>query len=129
FEVRVPRSNEIEIGEAEKMFANLASVGGKGKGLAENFTVSNSISFEMMAVPGELRFYVHCPKNLAELVEKQILGSYQDADVKQVNDYNIFDTNTHVEFTRLELEEESYCPIRVAEDFEGDPLSNILSTL
>jgi len=129
FEVRVPRSNEIEIGEAEKMFANLASVGGKGKGLAENFTVSNSISFEIMAVPGELRFYVHCPKNLAELVEKQILGSYQDADVKQVNDYNIFDTNTHVEFTRLELEEESYCPIRVAEDFEGDPLSNILSTL
>jgi len=129
FEVRVPRTNEVEIGEAEKMFANLASIGGKGKGLAENFTVSNSISFEIMAAPGELRFYVHCPKRLAELVEKQILGSYQDADVKQVNDYNIFDTNTHVEFTKLELEDENYCPIRVAEDFQGDPLSNILSTL
>ena len=32
FEVRVPRTNEIEIGEAEKMFANLTSIGGKGKG-------------------------------------------------------------------------------------------------
>ncbi|MCD4756612.1 type IV secretory system conjugative DNA transfer family protein [bacterium] len=129
YEVRVPRNNEIEIGEAEKMFANLASIGGRGKGLAENFTVNNSISFEIMAVPGELRFYVHCPKNLSELVEKQILGSYQDADVKQVNDYNIFDKGACVEFARLELEEESYCPIRVAEDFQGDPLSNILSTL
>ena len=129
FEVRVPRSNEIEIGEAEKMFANLASIGGKGKGLAENFTVNNAISFEIMAVPGEIRFYVHCPRKLAEQVEKQILGSYQDADVKQVNDYNIFDKNTQVEFARLELDEDSYAPIRVAEDFQGDPLSNVLSTL
>jgi hypothetical protein len=129
FEVRVPRTNEIEIGEAEKMFANLMSIGGKGKGLIGMFTVNNSISFEMMAVPGEIRFYVHCPKKLSEMVEKQILGSYQDADVKQVNDYNIFDVNTHVKYTRLELEEENYFPIRTAEDFEGDPLSNILSSL
>jgi hypothetical protein len=129
FEVRVPRTNEIEIGEAEKMFANLVSIGGRGKGLAKLFTVNNSISFEIMAIPGEIRFYVHCPKRLSEMVEKQILGSYQDADVKQVNDYNIFDVNTHVEYTRLELEEENYSPIRTAEDFEGDPLANILSSL
>ncbi|MDD2583182.1 MAG: hypothetical protein PHR66_14435, partial [Desulfuromonadaceae bacterium] len=129
FEVRVPRTNEIEIGEAEKMFANLISIGGKGDGLAGKFTVNNSISFELMAIPGEIRFYVHCPKRLAEMVEKQILGSYQDAEVKQANDYNIFDTNTQVEYTRLELEEESYFPIRTAEGFEGDPLSNLLSSL
>jgi hypothetical protein len=129
FEVRVPRTNEIEIGEAEKMFANLASIGGRGKGLAKHFTVGNSISFEIMAVPGEIRFYVHCPTKLAEMVEKQILGTYQDADVKQVNDYNIFDVNTDVEYTRLELDEENYFPIRTAEAFEGDPLSNILSSM
>ena len=129
FEVRVPRTNEIEIGEAEKMFANLASIGGRAKGLAKLFTVNNSISFEIMAIPGEIRFYVHCPKKLDDMVEKQILGSYQDAQVQKVNDYNIFDINTYVEYTRLKLEEENYCPIRVAEDFKGDPLSNILSSL
>jgi len=112
FEVRVPRTNEIEIGEAEKMFANLASIGGKGKGLAGLFTVGNSISFEIMAIPGEIRFYVHCPNRLAEMVEKQILGTYQGADVKQVDDYNIFDVNTHVEYARLELGEENYLPLR-----------------
>lgn len=129
FEVRVPRGNETEIGVAEKMFANLVGIGGKGKGLAEKFTVNNCISFEMVAVPGEIRFYVYSPKKLADLVEKQILGSYQDADVKKVEDYNIFQPNSKVAFTRLSLDDDAYCPIRVAEDFTGDPLANVLSTL
>ncbi|HQJ73422.1 MAG TPA: hypothetical protein PLW74_00885, partial [Candidatus Dojkabacteria bacterium] len=81
FEVRVPRGNETEIGVAEKMFSNLIGIGGKGKGLAEKFTVNNSISFEVVGTPGLINFYVYCPKKFAEHVEKQILGSYQDADV------------------------------------------------
>jgi hypothetical protein len=129
FEVRVPRGNETEIGVAQKMFANLAGIGGKGKGLAEKFTVNNSISFEIMAVPGEIRFFVYSPKPLAALVEKQILGSYQEADVKKVDDYNIFSENSKVAFTRLSLDDEDYCPIKVYEDFTGDPLANVLSSL
>ena len=129
FEVKVPRGNETEIGVAEKMFSNLIGIGGKGKGLAEKFTVSNSISFEMVGTPGEINFYVYCPKKFSEHVEKQILGSYQDAEVRKVDEYNIFSENSKVAFTRLELDEESYCPIKVASDFTGDPLANILSTL
>lgn len=129
FEVRVPRGNETEIGVAEKMFSNLTGIGGKGKGLAEKFTVSNSISFEMVGTPGEIRFYVYSPKKFAEHVEKQVLGSYQDAEVRKVDDYNIFTENSEVAFTKLQLSEESYCPIKVIEDFTGDPIANILSSL
>ncbi len=129
FEVRVPRGNETEIGVAEKMFSNLIGIGGKGKGLAEKFTVSNSVSFEIVGTPGEINFYVYCPKKFGEHLEKQILGSYQDAEVRKVEEYNIFSENSKVAFTRLELDEESYCPIKVASDFTGDPLANILSTL
>lgn len=129
YEVRVPRGNETEVGVAEKMFANLVGIGGKGKGFAEKFTVSNSISFEIMALPGEIKFFVYSPKKLGDLVEKQILGSYQDADVKKVDDYNIFSDNAKVAFTRLALDDDSYNPIKVSEDFTGDPLANILSTL
>lgn len=129
YEVRVPRGNETEIGVAEKMFSNLIGIGGKGKGLAEKFTVSNSISFEMVGSPGEIHFYVYCPKKFAEHVEKQVLGSYQDAEVKKVDDYSIFTENSEVAFTRLQLSEESYCPIKVIEDFTGDPIANILSAL
>lgn len=129
YEVRVPRGNETEIGVAEKMFANLVGIGGKGKGIAEKFTVSNNISFEIMAEPGAIRFFVYTPQKLADLVEKQILGSYQDAEVKKADDYNIFNKDSKVVFARLKLDDEPYCPIKVFEDFTGDPLANVLSTL
>jgi len=129
FEVRVPRGNETEIGVAEKMFSNLIGIGGRGKGLAEKFTVNNSISFEVVGTPGLINFYVYCPKKFAEHVEKQILGSYQDADVRKVEEYNIFEKGSEVAYTKLQLAEESYCPIKVASDFTGDPMANILSAL
>jgi hypothetical protein len=128
-EVRVPRDNETEIGVAEQMFANLYGIGGKGEGLAEFFTVNNAVSFEIVGLPGEIHFFVHCPKRFADLVEKQILGSYQDADVSIVNEYNIFAPHSKIAYTRLILDEDPYCPLRVAENFTGDPLANILSTL
>jgi hypothetical protein len=128
-EVRVPRNNEVEIGVAEKMFANLYGIGGKGSGLAQSFSVNNCVSFEVIGLPGEIRFFVHCPKKLADLVEKQILGSYQDADVAIVDEYNIFAPNAEIEYAQLGLDDEAYCPIRVAENFTGDPMANVLSTL
>jgi len=129
FEVKVSRQNEIEIGVGEQMFANLAGIGGRGKGLAKFFSVENSVSFEMVGLPGEIRFFVNCPRRFADLVEKQILGSYQNADVTIVPDYNIFAEGSRVDFATLRLDEEEYCPITTYEDFTGDPLSNVLSCL
>jgi hypothetical protein len=128
-EVRVPRNNETEIGVAEKMFANLYGIGGKGSGITEKFSVNNCVSFEVIGLPGEIRFYVHCSKKLADLVEKQILGSYQEADVSVVEEYNIFAPNTEIEYARLGLDDDPYYPLRVAENFTGDPMANVLSTL
>ena len=55
---------------------------------------------------------MYCPKKFAEHVEKQILGSYQDADVRKVEEYNIFEKGSEVAYTKLQLAEESYCPIK-----------------
>ena len=129
FEVKVPRQNEIEIGVAEQMFANLAGIQGRGKGLGKFFSVDNAISFEIIGLPGEIRFFVNCPRKVADWVEKQILGSYQEADVTVVSDYNIFAENSRVDFAALRLDEDEYCPVTVYEDFTGDPLANILSPL
>lgn len=129
FHVRVPKGNELEIGVAESMFANLYGIGGSGKGWQRHVTVNNAISFEIVGLPGTIDFYVYAPKKLADLVEKQILGSYQDADVNVVDEYNIFDESSHVAFTTLEMTDERYYPIKVSEDFTGDPMANVLSTL
>lgn len=128
-EIRVPKGNEVEIGSAEKMFANLYGIGGKADGIAEKFSVSNCVTFEMVGLPGEIRFFVHCPRKYADMVEKQILGSYQDADVSVVDEYNIFAPKSEIAYARLVLDEDSYTPIRTAESFTGDPMANVLSTL
>ncbi|MBD3328991.1 DUF87 domain-containing protein [Candidatus Dojkabacteria bacterium] len=129
FEVRVPRGNELEIGVAEKMFANLYGIGGSGDGIKKWVTVKNCISFEIVGLPGEIRFYVYCPKKLADLVEKQILGSYQDAEVTVAKEFNIFHPDSKVAYASLVTTDESYYPIKVAEDFTGDPMANVLSSL
>ncbi|HEQ65372.1 MAG TPA: hypothetical protein ENN64_00900, partial [bacterium] len=129
FEVRTRRGNETEIGVAEQMFANLAGIGGVGDGLKKYVTVPNCISFEIVGLPGEIRFYVHTPKKLADLVEKQILGSYQDAEVIVSDQYNIFHEESVVSYASLTLTDENYYPVKTAEDFSGDPLSSIVSAL
>lgn len=129
FEVRVPRGNEIEIGVAEKIFSNLYGIGGMGKGIEKYITVNNSISFELVGLPGEIRFYIHAPKKLANLVEQQILGSYQEAEVISVPEHNIFDEKGKVAYASLAQTDEEYYPLKVAEDFKGDPMANILSTI
>ncbi len=128
-EVRVPSTNEWEIGIAERMFSNLYGIGGLGKGLKKYVTVNNCVSFEIVGLPGEIRFYVYTPKKFVDLVEKQILGAYQDADISVVKEYNIFAENCKVAYTSLELTDAEYYPLKMAEDFEGDPLGNLLSAV
>lgn len=128
-EIKVPRGNEIEIGVAEQMFSNLVGMGGRGKGIMKHLTVNHAVSFEIAALPGEIHFYVYAPKKLADLVEKQVLGSYQDAEVNIVDEYNIFSPSSKVAYASLALSDEVYYPLKSAEDFKGDPLANILSTI
>jgi len=128
-EIRVPRGNEIEPAVAEQMFSNLYGIGGGGDGIKKYITVKHCISFEIVGLPGEIRFYVHCPKKLTELVEQQILGSYQSAEVRIVDEHNIFDENSKVAYTSLVLTDEQYYPIKTLDSFKGDPLANIISPL
>jgi len=130
FEIMVPKENEIEVGVAEQMFANLSGIGGDGGGLfGKLFGIKNSISFEIVALPESIKFYVYCPRDIAGWVERQVLGSYQDAEFKQCDEYNIFPDEGNVAFASLILTDEKYNPLKTAENFEGDPLANITSSL
>ncbi len=130
YEVRVPKENEIEVGVAEQMFANLTGIGGGGKGLlGKRITVKHAISFEIVALPESIRFYIYCPKKLATWVEKQVLGSYQDAEFSEAEEHNIFTEDGKVAFTRLTMTNDAYYPFKTAENFEGDPMANVTSAL
>jgi hypothetical protein len=128
-EVRLPRDNEIKIDAAEQLFASLAGLK-TAKGRFKFFKIPDSVTFEIVARQQNIRFYIGVPRKLLDLVEKQIHGAYQDAQIEQVDEYNIFDNpEGKVSYTMLKQEEAPYKPIRTFKDLPTDPFASIISTL
>ncbi len=127
-EVALPRDNEIKIDAAEQLFSSFASLKSVS-GMLSFTKVGDSITFEVVAKPQDIRFYVGVPKKLQDMVEKQINGAYPDAQIKEVDDYNIFENEGKVSFAGLTLKKESFKPIKTYKDFALDPLSTLTSTL
>jgi hypothetical protein len=136
-QVALPRDNEIKIDTAEQLFSSLSAIGKGGM-----LKLPPHLSFEIVGTPGDIRFYVHTPKKLQDLVEKQINGAYPDAEIKIVsqdsvkreglvigNEYNIFSREGKVAFASLSLKSENYKPIKAYKDLPTDPLSSITSVL
>jgi len=126
-EVAVPRDNEIKIDAAEQMFSSLYSI--RKGGTFSFLEPQDHFSFELVALPENIRFYVSCPIHLRDLFEKQIHGAYPGAEVKEVEEYNIFSEEGKVAFGGLRLKSENYLPIKVYKDLATDPLSSVTSAL
>lgn len=140
-QVSLPRENEIKIDAAEQLFASLASL--RKSGRLQYFRHQPHISFEIVGLPGDIRFYVNVPHNLQDFVEKQINGAYPEAEIVQVTDqaakqkdgailageYNIFSENGKVAFKSLSLKGSHYKPLKVYKDLAVDPLASITSIL
>ncbi len=126
-QIAVPRDNEIKIDAAEQMFASLHSI---AHGDFWSFLKPQEhLSFEIVAKPEDIRFYVAVPKKLTDLVEKQIHGAYPGADIRQVEEYSLFSETGKVAFAALCLSGADYQPIRIFRDLPTDPLSSITSVL
>ncbi len=136
-QVAVSRDNETKIDAAEQLFSSLASIGKGGM-----LKLGPHLSFEIVGMPGDIRFYVHVPQKLQDLVEKQINGAYPEAEILVVedknkrtggsvigNEYNIFSKVGKVAFASLKLKGQAYMPIKVFKDLPVDPLSSITSVL
>lgn len=127
-EISLPRDNEIKIDAAEQLFSSFASLKAP-KGIFAFTKVGDSLTFEIVAKPQDIRFYVGVPKKLQDMVEKQINGAYPDAQIKEVEDYNIFENEGKVAFAGFTLKKESFKPIKTYKEFALDPLSTFTSTL
>ena len=126
-QIAVPRENEIKIDAAEQMFSSLY-------GIYNNkwwafIKPQDHISFEIVAKREDIRFYVSVPKNIKDLVEKQIHGAYPGADIKEVEEYSIFSEKGKVAFTALRLRYANHYPMRTYRDLPTDALSLVTSNL
>lgn len=127
-EVSLPRENEIKIDAAEQLFSSLVAMKDT-KGIFSFLKLADSISFEIVAKPQDIRFYVGVPNKLRDMVEKQIHGSYPDAQVIEVEDYNLFEIPGKVAYKALKLKKANFLPIKTYRELAIDPLSSITSTL
>ena len=127
-EVSRPRENEIKIDAAEQLFSSLTSIKGT-KGVFGFLKAPDVISFEIVAKPQDIRFYVGVPNKLRDMVEKQIHGSYPDAQIMEVDEYNLFEIVGKIAYAQLKLSKAHYLPIKTFKDLPVDPLSSITSTL
>ncbi len=139
-QIALPRDNEIKIDAAEQLFSSFVAVHGGGR--FSFMHAEPTMTFEIVGMPGDIRYYVSTPNKYKDFVEKQINGAYPDAEITEVsekkslkegfvvgNDYNIFAQNSHVAFASLRLKEENFKPLKVYKDLATDPMSSITSTL
>lgn len=126
-QMAAPRDNEIKIDAAEQLFASLYSI--RKTGFWSFLTPQPHLSFEIVARQEDIRFYAAVPRNLMDLVEKQVHGAYPGADIKEVDEYSIFSQTGKVAFAALRLKSAPYMPIRVFRDLPTDPLSSLTSVL
>ena len=125
--VAVPRNNEAKIDVMEQLFASLYSM--KKSGWKQKFDIQPTVSFEIVAKQEDIRFYVWAPKSLKDLIEKQIHGAYSDAEVTEIDEYNIFTTEGKVAYKSFQLAKPNFYPLKTFKDLPTDPMSGLTSAL
>lgn len=126
-QIAVPRDNEVKIDAAEQFFSSISSI--SHGGLFSFVTPPQHLSFEIVGKPGDLRFYVSVHHHIRDLVEKQIYGMYPGAEIKEVDEYNIFDDKGKVAFSSYILKHADHYPMKVFKDLPVDPLSALTSAI
>lgn len=126
-EVKLAKENEIKIDAADQMFSSFSSL--KKSGFWSFLEVDDVVSFEIIGKKAEIRFYISAPNRIIDLIEKTIYGYYPMADIRKVDEPNIFSEHGKVVFGGLVQKEISYMPIRLYRDLPTDSLSAITSSL
>jgi hypothetical protein len=125
--VLLQKDNEVKIDAAEQMFAALYSL--KNEGMGSLFKPEDHFTIEIVALKESIAFYVTCPRDLRDLIEKQVYGAYPSAEIVEVEEYNIFSEGGKVAFAALGLTSPTYLPIKVFKELPTDPLSLLTSAL
>ncbi|MDO8260548.1 MAG: hypothetical protein Q7T50_03585, partial [Candidatus Magasanikbacteria bacterium] len=127
-EVQLSKDNEIKVDSADQMFAAFSSLK-KSKGWLSFMDLDETLAFEIVAKKSDIRFYISAPSKIVDLVEKTIYGFYPAADIKQVDEPNIFSEDGTVAFASLRHADEAYKPLKTYKDIPSDTMANITSAL
>ncbi len=133
-QVAVPKDNEVKIDAMEQFFASLYTLFKSKKVFFDMFDLTwtvpqDHIAFEIVGMPGDIRFYVSVSAKHRDLIEKQIHGMYPGAVVTEVEDPNIFSEDGEVAYASMKLRSSNHYPIKIFRDLAVDPMSMLTSSL
>jgi len=126
-EVKISKENEIKVDAAEQMFSALGSL--KKSGFWAFLEAGDSLAFEIIGKNADIRFYITTPSKVADLVEKTVYGYYPAADIKRVEEPNIFTEDGKVSYAAYIAKESPYMPLKTYKDMPTDSLASITSAL
>jgi len=128
--VAVPQDNEIKIDAMEQIISSFSSMYKKAKfDFLQTYQAQPSLSMEIVGTSQDIRFYICTPKNLQDLVEKQVYSVYAGADVRQVEEPNIFTEDGKVEYAWLALKKLPHYPLKTYKEIPTDPMAAVTSVL
>jgi len=79
------------------------------------------LALEMVALNGQIQFYIVAPRAIRQLLESQISGQYPQAVIEETDDYNLFTPTTHALGTTMSLTKPAMYPIRTYKKMDNDP--------
>lgn len=126
-QIAIPRNNEFKIDVMDQLFAGIYSI--KKGGWKQKYDIQPTVSFEIVAKQEDIRFYVWAPKKIKDLVERQVHGSYPDAEILEVDEYNVFTNEGKVAYKSFQLGKSNFYPIKTFKDLATDPMTGMTSSL
>lgn len=93
------------------------------------FTSQEFLSFEYAVIDSQVHFFIVCPRDLLNTIEKQLTSFYPDAYIEQVEDYNIFQPDSEVVGCYIVPHKEYFYPIRTFSRMNADPINAIINSL
>lgn len=139
FLIMLPRENvseesnekdeKVEIAKMEQFLASFSTM--KEKGLRGFLYGQPYVSLEMAVhhKGEEIHMYIAVPRSMEKILEKQIHGFFPFAEVRSVDDYNIFHPNGVSVGSYFNLSKNSILPLHTYQNLSADPLNTIATAM
>lgn len=119
-----------KISVANTFFSTLGGMKAQKGWRAFWFGRNDDFSLEIVADKDQLiSFYAAVPRVMHRYFEQQLHAQFKDAQIHEVEDYNIFEPNGVTVASVLSLKRQYLFPIQTYDKLEGDPLNAITNAL
>ncbi len=90
---------------------------------------TDHFSLEIVFKDGLIYFYIAVPNILHDYMEQQILAQFPEANITEVQDYNIFLPTGEIAAAYLKFTREYLFPLKTYKSLESDPLNAVVNSL